>query len=110
MLDEVIQALTVQPGESIALVGHTGAGKSSIAKLIARFYEFQEGDILIDDISIRNFDLTEYRKQIGINSLNLTKLSLAFLITSFLNSSIFIALVPHRTLHASSLYYPIQDS
>lgn len=61
-------SLTIQPGESIALVGHTGAGKSSIAKLIARFYEFQGGDILIDDISIRDFDLNEYRKQIGINS------------------------------------------
>jgi ABC-type multidrug transport system fused ATPase/permease subunit len=60
--------LTIKPGESIAIVGHTGAGKSTIAKLIARFYEFQEGDILIDDISIRNFNLKEYRKQIGIIS------------------------------------------
>ena len=49
-----------------ALVGHTGAGKSSIAKLIARFYEFQSGDILVDGKSIREYDLTEYRKHIGI--------------------------------------------
>ncbi|MFX1281435.1 MAG: ABC transporter ATP-binding protein [Promethearchaeota archaeon] len=56
----------IQPGESIALVGHTGAGKSSIAKLIARFYEFQGGDILVDGISIRNYDLKKYRGQIGI--------------------------------------------
>ncbi len=59
-------SLKVNPGESIALVGHTGAGKSSIAKLIARFYEFQGGDILVDGKSIRDYDLTEYRKHIGI--------------------------------------------
>jgi ABC-type multidrug transport system fused ATPase/permease subunit len=59
-------SLLIKPGESIAIVGHTGAGKSSLASLIARFYEFQEGDILIDDVSIRKYDLTEYRKKIGI--------------------------------------------
>ena len=58
--------LKIKSGESVAIVGHTGAGKSSLAKLLARFYEFQKGDILIDGISIRNFDLREYRKQIGI--------------------------------------------
>jgi len=58
--------LKIKPGESLAIVGHTGAGKSSLAKLLARFYEFQEGDILIDGISIRNYDLMEYRKQVGI--------------------------------------------
>ena len=60
--------LLIKPGESVAIVGHTGAGKSTIAKLIARFYEFQSGDILIDDNSIRNFNLKEYRKKIGIIS------------------------------------------
>ncbi len=59
-------SLTIHPGESVAIVGHTGAGKSSLARLLARFYEFQGGDILIDGISIRDFDLKEYRKQIGI--------------------------------------------
>jgi ABC-type multidrug transport system fused ATPase/permease subunit len=58
--------LKIKPGESVAIVGHTGAGKSSLAKLLARFYEFQKGDILVDGISIRNYDLIEYRKQIGI--------------------------------------------
>ena len=58
--------LKIKPGESLAIVGHTGAGKSSLAKLIARFYEFQEGDILVDGTSIRNYDLSEYRKQVGI--------------------------------------------
>jgi ATP-binding cassette subfamily B protein len=60
--------LTVQPGETVALVGHTGAGKSSIAKLIARFYEFQQGRLLIDGQDIRAFDLAQYRRQLGIVS------------------------------------------
>lgn len=60
--------LSIQPGETIALVGHTGAGKSSIAKLIARFYEFQQGRILIDGMDIRTFDLNHYRSQLGIVS------------------------------------------
>ena len=60
--------LHIQPGETVALVGHTGAGKSSIAKLIARFYEFQGGKILIDEQDIRAFDLHSYRRQLGIVS------------------------------------------
>ncbi|KAA0279058.1 MAG: ABC transporter ATP-binding protein [Chloroflexi bacterium] len=60
--------LFIQPGETLALVGHTGAGKSSIAKLIARFYEFQHGRLLIDGRDIRTFDLTQYRRQLGIVS------------------------------------------
>ena len=60
--------LLIQPGETLALVGHTGAGKSSIAKLIARFYEYQQGKLLIDGQDIRTFDLSQYRKQLGIVS------------------------------------------
>ncbi|MCB0118764.1 MAG: ABC transporter ATP-binding protein [Anaerolineales bacterium] len=60
--------LLIQPGETLALVGHTGAGKSSIAKLIARFYEFQQGRLMIDGRDIRKFDLTQYRRQLGIVS------------------------------------------
>ncbi|MHA2390976.1 MAG: ABC transporter ATP-binding protein [Promethearchaeota archaeon] len=58
--------LRINPGESLAIVGHTGAGKSSLAKIIARFYEFQEGEILVDGKSIRDYDLNGYRRQIGI--------------------------------------------
>lgn len=61
-------SLTIQPGESIAFVGHTGAGKSSIIKLISRFYEFQEGKIFIDGHDIRELDLEIYRQQLGIVS------------------------------------------
>jgi ATP-binding cassette, subfamily B, bacterial len=60
--------LLIKPGETLALVGHTGAGKSSIAKLIARFYEYQEGRLLIDGRDIRTLDLSQYRRQLGIVS------------------------------------------
>ncbi|TXT59180.1 MAG: putative ABC transporter ATP-binding protein [Promethearchaeota archaeon] len=59
-------SLSIEAGETVALVGHTGAGKSSLANLIARFYEFQSGELLIDGIDIRKFDLEAYRKKIGL--------------------------------------------
>ena len=58
--------LDIKAGETLALVGHTGAGKSSIAKLIMRFYEFQAGQILIDGRDIRTFDLSQFRLQTGL--------------------------------------------
>jgi len=68
--EPVLQDFTlhIEPGETLALVGHTGAGKTSIGRLIARFYEFQSGDILIDDTDIRKFDLVALRRQMGIVS------------------------------------------
>ncbi len=60
--------LHIRAGESLALVGHTGAGKSSIARLIARFYEFQGGRILVDGRDIRTLDLVSYRRKLGIVS------------------------------------------
>ncbi len=61
-------SLHIRPGETVALVGHTGAGKTSVARLIARFYEFQRGRILIDGMDIRTLDLQQYRRQLGIVS------------------------------------------
>ena len=58
--------LTIPAGETVAFVGHTGAGKSSLAKLVSRFYEFQGGQLLIDDHDIRDFDLRAYRQRLGI--------------------------------------------
>jgi ATP-binding cassette subfamily B protein len=58
--------LEIRPKETLALVGHTGAGKSSVARLIARFYEFQGGELLIDGHDIRCLDLAQYRRQIGL--------------------------------------------
>lgn len=60
--------LHINPGENIAFVGHTGAGKSSIARLISRFYEFQNGKILVDGHDIRSLDLKLYRRKLGIVS------------------------------------------
>lgn len=58
--------IEIQPGESLAFVGHTGAGKSTIIKLITRFYEFRSGQIRIDGRDIRSFDLQSYRSQLGL--------------------------------------------
>ena len=58
--------LIIEAGEVLALVGHTGAGKSSLGKLVARFYEFQGGQLLIDGHDIRSFNLHSYRRQLGI--------------------------------------------
>lgn len=56
----------VKPGETIALVGPTGAGKSTITNLISRFYDIREGAILVDGIDIRNVEVESLRKQIGV--------------------------------------------
>jgi len=58
--------LTIAPGESVAFVGHTGAGKSTIAKLITRFYEFQGGTIRVDGRDIRTLNLHDYRGKLGL--------------------------------------------
>lgn len=57
---------TVEPGETIALVGHTGSGKSSIINLFMRFYEFEQGQILIDDQSIKKITKNEMKNKIGL--------------------------------------------
>ncbi len=59
-------SFTAKPGQTVALVGHTGSGKSSIINLLMRFYEFNRGDILIDGKSIRNVSVTELRKKMGL--------------------------------------------
>ncbi|MBS4537220.1 ABC transporter ATP-binding protein [Clostridium sp. D2Q-11] len=56
----------INPGEAIAFVGATGAGKSSIISLINRFYDIQKGEILIDDINIKHIDKYSLRRRIGI--------------------------------------------
>ena len=58
--------LTIPAGETVAFVGHTGAGKSSLGKLVARFYEFQGGQLLVDGRDIRTLDLQGYRRHLGI--------------------------------------------
>ncbi|MEL7433703.1 MAG: ABC transporter ATP-binding protein [Chloroflexota bacterium] len=59
-------SLQIEAGETLALVGHTGSGKSSITKLITRFYEFQAGQLLIDGVDIRQLDIHAYRQKVGV--------------------------------------------
>ena len=59
-------SFTVNSGETVALVGHTGSGKSSIINVLMRFYEYQEGDVLIDGHSLREYPIRELRDEIGL--------------------------------------------
>jgi ATP-binding cassette subfamily B protein len=58
--------LTIAPGETVALVGQTGAGKSTLVKLIARFYDVTAGSVLIDGTDVREYELPAYRQQLGV--------------------------------------------
>jgi ATP-binding cassette, subfamily B, multidrug efflux pump len=56
----------VHEGQTVAFVGATGAGKSSIINLLSRFYEINKGQILVDGVDLNQFELTQLRKQIGV--------------------------------------------
>jgi ATP-binding cassette, subfamily B, bacterial len=58
--------LVVRPGETVALVGQTGAGKSTMVKLVARYYDVTSGRLLIDGTDVRELDLAGYRQQLGV--------------------------------------------
>ncbi|MFD1030659.1 ABC transporter ATP-binding protein [Metaplanococcus flavidus] len=59
-------SFTAEPGQTVALVGHTGSGKSSIINLLMRFYEFERGDILIDGRSVKEYRTSELRRKMGL--------------------------------------------
>lgn len=59
-------SFTVNPGETLGIVGHTGSGKSSIINVMMRFYEFYQGEILIDGIDIKKFPKEELRQKLGL--------------------------------------------
>ncbi|MBO0817806.1 MAG: ABC transporter ATP-binding protein, partial [Actinobacteria bacterium] len=59
-------SLTVEPGETVALVGQTGAGKSTLVKLVARYYDVTGGRVLVDGTDIRDLDLASYRQRLGV--------------------------------------------
>lgn len=56
----------IKPGESVAFVGHTGAGKTTIISLISRFYDVQQGSVRIDDKNVKDYDQIELRRHVGI--------------------------------------------
>ena len=58
--------LHIAAGETVALVGETGAGKSTIVKLLARFYDPTAGQVTVDDIDLRDIDLGAFRRQLGV--------------------------------------------
>lgn len=58
--------LTIRPGERIAVVGHTGAGKSSLINVLSRFYDIQQGAILVDGVDVRDYQKESLRRQIGV--------------------------------------------
>ena len=59
-------SFTLDPGETVAIVGHTGAGKTTLISLLLRFYDVQQGAIRIDGVDIREMDLTELRRRFGV--------------------------------------------
>ena len=59
-------SFTIEPGETVAFVGATGAGKSSVINLLSRFYDYQKGQILIDGVDIREISLSHLRENVGV--------------------------------------------
>jgi len=88
----------INPGETIAIVGHTGAGKTSIINILTRFYDIQKGSILVDGIDIKNVDKRELRKYIS------TVLQDVYLFSGTVNTNISMDndSIPEEKLHEAA--------
>ncbi|MCK5831795.1 MAG: lipid A export permease/ATP-binding protein MsbA [Methylococcales bacterium] len=64
--------LTIEPGQTVALVGASGGGKSTLINLLPRFYDYIQGEILLDGVEVKKFKLSELRKQIALVTQNVT--------------------------------------
>ncbi|MEG3032366.1 MAG: ATP-binding cassette domain-containing protein, partial [Enterococcus sp.] len=58
-------SFTAQPGETVAFIGSTGSGKSTLIQLIPRFYDVSEGEVLIDGVNVKDYRLKSLREKIG---------------------------------------------
>lgn len=65
-------SFTIEPGKIVALVGRSGSGKSTLVSLLPRFYDNYEGDVFLDDVSIRDYKLKDLRRQFALVSQNVT--------------------------------------
>lgn len=72
--DKALQNLcfTVEPGQTVALVGRSGSGKTTLVNLLARFYPYQSGDILLDDVPLKHYELLSLRRQIALVNQSVT--------------------------------------
>ena len=59
-------SFTIEPGETVAIVGHTGAGKTTLISLLMRFYDVQKGAVSIDGVDVKDMDLAELRSRFGV--------------------------------------------
>ena len=59
-------SFTIEPGETVAVVGHTGAGKTTLISLLLRFYDVQKGAVRIDGVDVREMDLADLRSRFGV--------------------------------------------
>ena len=59
-------SFVIEPGETVAIVGHTGAGKTTIISLLMRFYDVQKGAIKIDGVDVKDMDLGDLRRRFGV--------------------------------------------
>lgn len=99
-------SFTVNPGESLAIIGTTGSGKSTVSNLISRMYDVREGEICIDDVAIQDYNLSNLRSQIGYVPQDV------FLFSDTIQNNIGFALdnVPEHQIHQAAKDADVYDN